>query len=98
MAPATIELTETAKETLETLEPTDRERVRRKLVSVADFPEHYLDGLRGVPGYALRIGDFRLIVDWQRDSDVLYVVAILERKHDYRELGKLNEIWGAWRE
>lgn len=84
MATPIIELTETARETLASLEPTDYERIRRKLRTVVDFPAHYLDGLQGVPGYALRVGDFRLIIDWDRESDVLYVVAILERKHDYR--------------
>ena len=58
----------------------------------------FLDRLRGVPGYALRVGDFRVIVDWDREADVLYVVEVLERKHDYRELSSLREVWGTWRE
>lgn len=34
----------------------------------------------------------------KRDEHVVYVVAILERKHDYRELSSLEEVWGSWRE
>lgn len=44
------------------------------------------------------MGDFRVIIDWNREADVLYVVAILERKHDYRELSSLGEVWESWRE
>lgn len=93
-----IELTETALETLDGLEVDDRERILTKLSAIGDFPEHYLDGLSGVPGFVLRVGDFRVIVDWDREADVIFVVAVLARKHGYRELGHLGEIWGVWRE
>lgn len=93
-----IEITETALDTLHDLDREPRERIVSKVEEVVDFPEHYLDPLTNFPGYKLRVGDFRVIVDWHRNDDVLYVVAILERKHDYRELSSLGEVWGRWRE
>lgn len=96
--PPEIELTETALDTLHDLDRKRREHTIAKIEGIVDFPDHYLDPLTNVPGYRLRVGDFRVIVDWDREADVLYVVAILERKHDYRELSTLGEVWGSWRE
>jgi mRNA interferase RelE/StbE len=93
-----VRITETARDSLADLEVQPRERIVRKLSDVEDFPEHYLDRLTNLPGYALRVGDFRVILDWDREENVLYVVAVLERKHDYRELPGLGEVWGTWRE
>ncbi len=93
-----VEITETALDTLHGLDREPRERVVSKVEGIVDFPEHYLDPLTDFPGYKLRVGDFRVIVDWDREADVLYVVAILERKHNYRELSSLEDVWGSWRE
>lgn len=93
-----VELTENAFDDLEGLDGESRERIVSKLESVADFPDHYLDPLTNFPGYKLRVGDFRVVVDWDRNEQVVYVVAVLERKHDYRELRSLRNAWGAWRE
>lgn len=95
--PPDVELTETAIETLRDLDDQHSDRIVSKLEDVVEFPDHYLDPLTNVPGYRLRVGDFRVVVDWDRENGVLYVVAVLERKHDYRELGRIAEKWGAWR-
>lgn len=91
-----VEVTETALDDLEELERETRQRIVSKLESITDFPDHYLDGLSNFPGYKLRVGDFRIIVDWDRDEEIIYVVAVLERKHDYRELSNLRDVWGTW--
>lgn len=93
-----VRISQTALDTLGAMETRSRERVLTKLEEIVHFPDHFLDRLQGVPGYALRVGDFRVIVDWDREADVLYVVEVLERKHDYRELSSLREVWGTWRE
>ncbi|WP_210424111.1 type II toxin-antitoxin system RelE family toxin [Halorussus ruber] len=74
------------------------ERIISKLEEVADFPDHFLDSLTNFPGYKLRVGDFRVIVDWEVAHETIYVVTVLRRKHDYRELSGLREVWGTWRE
>ncbi|HKJ58988.1 MAG TPA: type II toxin-antitoxin system RelE/ParE family toxin [Halobacteriales archaeon] len=93
-----VRFTDLARGTLNELDASVRERIVDKLGETVDFPEHFLDPLTSVPGYKLRVGDFRLVVDWDRGDDVLYVVAILRRKHDYRELPGIGEVWGTWRE
>lgn len=94
----TIEITETALDDLDELDREPRERILSKLESITDFPDHYLDPLTNFPGYKLRVGDFRVIVDRDRGDETIYVVAVLERKHDYRELPRLRNVWGTWRD
>jgi mRNA interferase RelE/StbE len=96
--PASVEIADHALDTLYDLDHERRDRIVRKIEDAADHPDHYLDPLTNLPRYKLRVGDFRVVVDWDRGTDTLYVVAVLERKHDYRELPSLREVWGTWRE
>lgn len=93
-----VEVTENALDELESMDSEPRERIVSKPDSITDFPDHYLDPLTNFPGYKLRVGDLRLIVDWNHETDTIYVIAVLRRKHDYRELPSLREAWGTWRE
>lgn len=93
-----VELTENALDDLDELDREPRERIVSKLEDITAFPDHYLDPLTNFPGYKLRVGDFRIIVDWILEDETIYVIAILKRKHDYRELPNLRESWGTWRE
>lgn len=93
-----VEVTENALDDLAEMNRESSERIVSKLEEITDFPSHYLDPLTNFPGYKLRVGDFRVIVDWNREDGVLYVVAVLRRKHDYRELSNLRTAWGTWRE
>ena len=91
-------LTETVVETLEQFETADAERISNKLEDIGDVPAHFLDRLKNHPGYKLRVGDFRVLIDWDKDNDVLYAIDAFERKNEYRELGTYREIWGSWRD
>jgi len=93
-----VVLTETAVETLAQFETEDAERIVSKLEDIGDFPDHYLDRLKSHPGYKLRVGTYRVLIDWDKDAEVLYAIDVLERKNEYRELGKFREVWGTWRE
>lgn len=93
-----LEYTDVIKETLDQLETEDARRIIKKLDSILDFPEHFLDRLKNHPGYKLRVGDFRVLVDWDKDGEVLYAIDIFERKNEYRELGQYREVWGSWRD
>lgn len=93
-----VVLTETFVGTLEKYESEDAERIVKKLEDIADFPGHFLDRLKNHPGYKLRVGDFRVLVDWDKGSEVLYAIDSFERKKEYRELGKYREVWGSWRD
>ncbi len=56
-------------------------------------------GRRGGPDEAREcLGDFRVLVDWDKDNEVLYAIDAFERKNEYRELGNYREVWGSWRD
>jgi len=67
-----VVLTETVVETLEQFETEDAERIINKLEDIGDFPDHFLDRLKNHPGYKLRVGDFRVLIDWDKDNEVIY--------------------------
>nr|WP_276179771.1 type II toxin-antitoxin system RelE/ParE family toxin [Halomicroarcula sp. DFY41] len=93
-----VVLTETVVETLEQFEPTDTDRIITKLEEIGDFPDYFLDRLKNHPGYKLRVGDFRILIDWDKENEVLYAIDAFKRKTEYRELGKYREVWGSWRD
>ena len=93
-----VVLTATVLETLEQFETHDAERIINKLEEIEDFPDHFLDRLKNHPGYKLRVGDFRVLIDWDKDNEMLYAIDAFERKKEYRELGKYREVWGSWRD
>ena len=93
-----LEYTEAIQESLDELETEDARRVIRKLDDILDFPDHFLDRLQNHPGYKLRVGDVRVLLDWDKDEETLYAIDVFERKNEYRELGKYREMWGSWRD
>ena len=90
-----LEYAETIQETLDQLETEDARRIITKLDDILEFPDHFLDRLKDHPGYKLRVGDFRVLVDWDKDAETLYAIDVFERKNEYRELGKCREVWGS---
>lgn len=85
MAEVEIDYSEQAVEQLKDLETEDAERIVSKLDDVVWQPDHYLKSLSGSPYYRLRVGDYRVIVDWQRDEDpqVLFVRELGHRRNIY---------------
>lgn len=93
-----VVLTETFFESVETFETEDAQRILTKLEDIVDFPDHFLDRLKNHPGYKLRVGEYRVLIDWDKDDEILYAIDVFERKKEYRELGKYREVWGSWRD
>jgi mRNA interferase RelE/StbE len=91
-----LEYSNAIRETLDELEREDARRIIKKLDDILDFPTHFLDRLKNHPGYKLRVGDFRVLIDWDKDDETLYAIDVFERKHEYRELGKYRVVWGSW--
>lgn len=58
-------------------------RVKRKLRQVREDPARYLKRLRGHDVHVLRVGDLRVILDWNRPESELYVHAIGHRSTVY---------------
>lgn len=80
---ASVEISDRAHNWLVNAEPDVRERIRRKLTDMSEFPEHYLDRLSGSEYYKLRVGDYRLIVDWDHEADSLLVRRVGKREGFY---------------
>lgn len=78
-----VEWTEKAIDLLEDLEPDVQRRILSKLDEARDWTDHYLDKLSGYPYYKLRAGDYRVIVSWDREADVITVEAVGHRKNVY---------------
>ena len=78
-----IEITSKADEHLESLDPEARERVLKKLGEAQDWTEHRLEKLSGYPYYKLRAGDYRAIITWDREADLLRVEAVGHRRNVY---------------
>jgi len=83
---------------MEQFETEDTTRVINKLEEVGDFPGHFLDRLKNHPGYKLRVGGFRVLIDWDKDNEMIYAIDVFERKKEYRELEKYREVWESWRD
>ena len=78
-----IEWTAKALDLLEGLESETQERLIKKLDEAKDWTSHRLEKLSGYPYYKLRAGDYRAIITWDRDDDVLIVEAVGHRRNIY---------------
>ena len=67
----------------EGLESEAQERLVKKLDEAKDWTSHRLKKLTGYPYYKLRAGDYRAIITWNRDEDVLIVEAVGHRRNIY---------------
>jgi|AntDeeMinimDraft_5_1070356.scaffolds.fasta_scaffold01315_6 mRNA interferase RelE/StbE len=76
---------DTALEQLETLDSEASERLVSKLEEAAEWTEHRLSSLSNSSYYSVRAGDYRAIVDWDRDTDELRVLAAGHRRNVYRK-------------
>lgn len=78
-----VEYTEQATEHLDQLDPPVAERVMDKVDEASEWTEHRLERHSGWPYYKLRAGDYRAIITWDRDADLLRVEAVGHRRNLY---------------
>ncbi len=78
-----VELSAHAAEQLTSLETDVQDRIKKKLREATEWTEHRVDPLTNYPYYKLRAGDYRAIIDWNKDDDVLYVLAVGHRRNVY---------------
>jgi mRNA interferase RelE/StbE len=68
-----VVVSDRAADWLRDAEPDVRDRITNKLHDITEFPDHYLKRLSGSPYYRLRVGDYRVIIDWRKDDGKLFV-------------------------
>ncbi|MFA5176272.1 MAG: type II toxin-antitoxin system RelE/ParE family toxin [Candidatus Nanoarchaeia archaeon] len=78
-----IIFSDTAKKQLEKLEKSVQERIIKALERIKIRPESYITKLIGDPGYKFRVGDYRLILDVNRDKLQILVIKVGHRKNVY---------------
>lgn len=80
---AEVRLTPRAHDLLTDLTPAVQERIEAALRQAGDDPTRELRPLDGFPYFGVRPGDYRALVDWDRESDVLWVFAVGHRRSVY---------------
>ncbi|MFB6234748.1 MAG: type II toxin-antitoxin system RelE/ParE family toxin [Halopenitus sp.] len=78
-----VEYTEKVIEHLEDLDSQVADRVMNKVDEATEWTDHRLEPLSGYPYYKLRAGDYRAILVWDRDADLLRVEAVGHRRNVY---------------
>ncbi len=84
--PYEIRWDQKAREFLKTLDPQTAQQIIRKANSIVDFPEHYLEYLVEIDAYKLRSGDYRMIIDLDKQNEIILVRLIGHRKNVYDRL------------
>jgi len=74
-------LSERARDRLADLESEARERIKTALKEIN--PERDLSRLSGDDTHRLRVGDYRVIVDWDRTDEKIYVLTVGHRRNIY---------------
>jgi Cytotoxic translational repressor of toxin-antitoxin stability system len=65
------------------LEKTVQERVIYALERIRIRPESFVTKLVGDPGYKLRVGDYRIIMDIDKNNLIILVIKVGHRKNIY---------------
>jgi len=78
-----IFFTDKAKKQLEKLEKVDKERIIKSLERIRIRPEAHITKLVGDPGYKLRVGDYRVILEIEKEKLIILVLMVGHRKNIY---------------
>jgi len=79
-----IEFTDKAKKQFLKLEKDIQERIGSVLERIKIRPEDFLEKLVGEPGYKLRVGDYRLIIDLDKNKLLILVLKVGHRRNIYK--------------
>ena len=61
-------------------------RIISKVESIKENPFHFVHHLSGVTLYSLRVGDYRVILDIEKQKMVIFVVKIGHRRKVYGDV------------
>lgn len=80
-----VKFTENTESQLKKLGKEVQERIIKVLERIRIRPETFVEKLVGELGYKLRIGDYRLILDIDRNKLIILVIKIGHRKNIYKK-------------
>ncbi len=78
-----ILFTESSEKDLKRLDKETQRRIISALERIRITPEKHVRKLVGVPGYRLRAGDYRIILDIKKDKLIVLVLKAGHRKNVY---------------
>ena len=81
-----IFFTDRASKQLKKLEKNNQERIIKSLERIRIRPETHVTKLVGDPGYKLRVGNYRVILDIEKEKLVILVLIIGHRKIIYEKI------------
>ena len=70
---------------LKKLEKDEQDRIIRALERIRIRPEVHITKLVGDPGYRLRVGDYRIILDIEKRKLFILILKIGHRKNIYKK-------------
>ena len=72
------------KRQIQKLDKSIRERIFSVLERIKIRPEDFVEKLVGEPGYKLRVGDYRIILDVLKEELVILLIEVGHRKNIYK--------------
>ena len=81
-----IIFTNTSRKQFKKLEKDLQKRIIKALERIRIRPEVHVKKLVGDPGYRLRVGEYRAIIDIKKDKLIILVIKISHRKNIYKKL------------
>ena len=81
-----IIISEKAFRQLSKLEKPIQTHILKVLERIRIRPEAYVKKLVGDPGYRLRVGDYRIILDINKNKLIIFILKVGHRKNIYKNL------------
>ncbi len=81
-----VEFSKTAEKEFYKLEKESQIRIASSLDRIKIRPYPYVKKLVGCPYFALRVGDYRIILDIREDKMIIFVIELGHRKRIYAKI------------
>ncbi len=79
-----VAFSDVAKKQLYKLPREIQERIIAALERIRIRPEAYIVKLVGIQGYKLRVGDYRVLLDIEQNTLIIFVITVGHRKNVYK--------------
>ena len=69
---------------LTSLQKDIAERILNKVEGIKENPEHFIEKLKGMPEFKIRVGDYRVILLLNKQNNIIKIQAVGHRKNIYK--------------